>query len=355
MQNWKKTKILNTESIINAMRIIDQSVLQIGLIVDTNDNFIGTVTDGDIRRGILKGLPLEASIEEVTNKNPFIIKPSEVVKFMTNKNHQKYRHIPVVDNHKIVDLIVFDSTLSQEDKKNWVIIMAGGLGTRLGDLTKDKPKPMLEINDKPILELIIDNLIEAGFKKFYLSVNYRADVIIDYFGSGESKGITIKYIHESKKLGTAGCLSLFKESTEYPVLVINGDILTNINFANLLNYHSEHNAVASMAVRKYDFQVPYGVIKFEGHKLIELEEKPVQEFFVNAGIYVINPEAIQYVPENTHYDMPNLFNKLIKENQLCSIFPINEYWIDIGRVSDFQKAKIDHETNNLRDFKKRNE
>jgi NDP-sugar pyrophosphorylase family protein len=220
--------------------------------------------------------------------------------------------------------------------------MAGGLGTRLGELTRDCPKPLLRVGNKPVLETILENCIEYAFKRFYISVNYKADMLKDYFGDGSRWGVDIRYIEEKKRLGTAGALGLLPEDPTVPLLVMNADVLTKINFKHLLEFHEEHRSVATMCVREYEFQVPYGVVKIDNHRLLDILEKPVHQFFVNAGIYVLNPEAVSMVPKNTYFDMPALFEKLLQDQAETAAFPVREYWLDIGRKDDLERANGDY-------------
>jgi NDP-sugar pyrophosphorylase family protein len=233
---------------------------------------------------------------------------------------------------------------SLENHSNPVVILAGGLGSRLGELTKETPKPMLQVGDKPILFQIIERFKQQGFSNFYLSVNYKSEVIENYFGNGEKFDVSIKYLHEKTRLGTAGPLSLLKEHIEItePVLVINGDILTKINFENLLKFHLENTSHGTMCVREYDFKVPYGVVEIEGDRLIEIKEKPLQSFYVNAGTYVLSPELLELVPSNVYFDMTELFEKATKSEYRASVYPLREYWLDIGKKEDFSKAQEDY-------------
>jgi len=217
-------------------------------------------------------------------------------------------------------------------------LMAGGLGSRLGELTKDTPKPLLKVGTKPILEVILENFISHGFHRFYISVNYKAEMIRDYFGDGSRWGVEIRYLHEHKRLGTAGALSLLPDNPTLPVLVMNGDLLTKVNFRQLIDFHNETNSKATMCVREFELQVPYGVVQIANHRLRAIEEKPVQRFFVNGGIYVLSPDMLQFIPEDSFYDMPTLFDEIIARGEETSVFPIREYWIDIGRADDFERA-----------------
>jgi NDP-sugar pyrophosphorylase family protein len=216
--------------------------------------------------------------------------------------------------------------------------MAGGLGTRLGALTKDCPKPLLRVGNKPLMETIIDSCKEYGFTKFYITVNYKAEMLQAYFGDGSRWGVQIQYIKETSRMGTAGALSLLPERIDQPILVMNADVLTKVNLQQLIEFHLDHEAAATVCVREYDFQVPYGVVKINKHRLFEIEEKPIHRFFVSAGVYVLNPETIHLIPKNEFYDMPVLLKKLIEMQKETVVFPIREYWLDIGRMDDYERA-----------------
>lgn len=343
MNEWKKILISPHTEIHGAIKIIDMHSLQIALVVDHNNKLLGTITDGDVRRGILKGIPLDHPVQEVMNKSPVtipIIKDKKSILNILKIN--KLRHLPVVDDLGcVIGIERLDDLIQSSKNENWVLIMAGGLGKRLSPLTDKCPKPMLPIGDKPILELIVNNFIEQGFHRFCISISYKAQQIRDYFTDGSKWGAEIHYIHEEKMMGTAGSLSLFPIKTEKPIIVMNGDILTKLSINQLIGFHIEHQAQATIAVRSYDVQVPYGVVKVNKDRLIGFEEKPIYTSLVNAGIYVLNPEVINRIPKNSYFDMDQLFRIMLSNDELVSIFPIREYWIDIGTVKDFNRAKLD--------------
>ncbi|OIJ22377.1 alcohol dehydrogenase [Anaerobacillus alkalidiazotrophicus] len=343
MKNWQQILIPPETTIIETLKVIDQSAMQIALVVDHKNKLLGTVTDGDVRRGILNKVNLDETIDKIMNKTPFKASTSDtslqITALMTTNS---LKQVPIVDHQgTIVDLKTFQEYFIHNKKENPVVLMAGGLGTRLQPLTKDTPKPLLKVGDKPILETILETFIEYNFCNFYISVNYKSELIKNYFGDGSKWGVSINYIDETKKLGTAGALSLLKTNSTLPFIVMNGDLLTKVNFEQLLEFHQEHDSIATMCVREYHHQVPYGVIQCDNHVLTAIEEKPTQRFFVNAGIYVLNQSILSLIPHNEFYDMPILFQKVIDSNQNTSVFPIREYWLDIGRMSDFEKANIE--------------
>ena len=259
-----------------------------------------------------------------------------------------FHHVPIVDKDGcVVGLAMLNELVGIVERPNWVILMAGGLGSRLRPYTDECPKPLLEVTGKPILEIIIEHFIEQGFKNFFISINYKAEMLRDYFGTGARWGINIEYLHERDRLGTAGGLSLLQDTPTAPIIVMNGDLLTHVNFDNLLLFHTMNNAVATMAVRAYDFQVPYGVVSIDGVNINRIDEKPIHKFFVNAGIYVLSPNALGYLPSNTFFDMPHLFESLIAENQKTSAYPLREYWIDIGCLDEFERAQKEWERHSV--------
>ena len=250
------------------------------------------------------------------------------------------RQIPLLDaEDSVTGIEILTDLIQPRERENRVVLMAGGIGSRLRPLTNDCPKPLIQVGNKPILETILENFIEYGFRHFYISVNYMADMVQDHFKDGSRWNVDIRYIHEDKAMGTAGPIGLLPETLNQPLLVMNGDLLTKVNFQQLLDFHLEHQSQATMCVREYDFQVPYGVVRLEKHRLLQIEEKPVQRFFVNAGIYVLEPGALKHIPQGDYFDMTDLFAKIIAQGSETAAFPIREYWIDIGRLDDLERAK----------------
>ena len=344
MKNIENIKLRQNATIKEALEIIDSGAMQIALVVDDNDKLLGTLTDGDIRRGILMGLDLDSSIETIVFKEPAVAKISstkeEILKIALSK---KLHQIPIVDDNGIVlDLKEIEELVEPKIKTNRVILMVGGLGTRLRPLTQDMPKPMLKVGNKPILQTIVEKFAEYGFVNITMCVNFNASIIRDYFGDGKEFGVNIDYVLEQKRMGTAGALSLLKERPSEPFFVMNGDLLTNVNFEHIFNYHMLNKATATMCVREYDYEVPYGVVKMNDNKITAIAEKPVQKFFVSAGIYMLSPEILDLIPQDEFYDMPTLFEKAIAQGKNVISFPIHEYWIDIGRLEEYQKANEEY-------------
>jgi len=339
MKNWKNIVVNKQLTLLDTMRVIDQQGLQFAAVVDNNQRLLGTVTDGDIRRGILRGEGLEVSISSIMNTNPTTASQGlSISKYKTIMKLGKLKQLPIVDSeHRVVN-ILFSDQLDREGYDNKVVLMLGGLGTRLRPLTEDTPKPMLKVGNKPILETIIENFKHYGYSNFIFSVNYKKEIIMNYFQNGEKFDVNIEYVEEDKKMGTAGALSLLRDRPDSPFFVMNGDLLTQINFEQLMEYHKSNESTATMCVREYEYEIPYGVIESNGVELKAIKEKPIHRSFINAGIYVLNPEVLNYIPTNDYYDMPTLFDQLISKHEKTTVFPIHEYWLDIGRIEDFNKA-----------------
>lgn len=340
MNTWKNILLLPETPIRETIRVLDASTAKIVLIVDANNRLLGTVTDGDIRRCILKGMSLDEITHKIMNSDPTVAMVDESRESILHVMQRKaLHHIPIVDqDRRVVGLETLGELTQLPTRDNWVVLMAGGLGSRLRPLTDECPKPMLKVGNKPLLETILENFIEYGFHRFYISVNYMADVVKAYFGDGSRWGVDIGYLHEDQRLGTAGALSLLPESPTEALLVMNGDLLTKVNFKQLLDFHAGHHAQATMCVREYDFQVPYGVVKIDDQRIICIDEKPIQRFFVNAGIYVLEPASLGFISANTYFDMTTLFEKLIELNKETAVFPIREYWLDVGQLADYDRA-----------------
>ncbi|WP_405077687.1 nucleotidyltransferase family protein [Pectobacterium versatile] len=340
---WKKVLLSPEQSIRDALAAIDAEALRIALVVTSERKLLGTVTDGDIRRGLLNNLKMDDPVKLVMNKNPTVASPSVSRKnLLQMMDELSVLSIPILNGEYLVGLETFHDISDKQIYENPVFLMAGGFGTRLRPLTDNCPKPLLKVGDKPILETTLNNFISNGFKNFYISTHYMPEMIMDHFGNGEKWGVNITYVHESEPLGTGGALGLLpSDIPQLPLLMMNGDVLTNIDYQNLLKFHNEGKADATMCVREYQYQIPYGVVTGEGNKIIKMIEKPVQSYYVNAGIYVVSPELFNSVGKNKKIDMPTLLEDRIEESGEVLMFPIHEYWLDIGRMDDFKKAQID--------------
>lgn len=343
--NYSKELLITEKfTIKEALKVIDKGTKRIAIVVDNSNKLLGTLNDGDIRRALLNDKTLDTTIKDVYHKNPSVCSIHDTKETII-KTAIKYKvyQIPIVDDeYKLVDVEDLATLLSTKSRKNKVIIMAGGLGTRLRPLTDDLPKPLLKVGRKPILETIIENFSNYGFKDIIISVNYKADMIKNYFKDGSEFGVNIEYIQEDKRLGTAGALSLLKREIKESFFVMNGDLLTNINFEHLLDFHISGNSIATMCVREYEHQIPYGVIQIKNNKIQSIEEKPINKFFVNAGIYLLSPKILELIPQDEFYDMPTLFQELINKQLNVLSFPIHEYWLDIGKIIDYEKANDEY-------------
>jgi len=342
-KNWEATLIGPQDSILQALSAIDRGALQIALIVDHERRLLGVVTDGDIRKQILKGTSVETAVADLMNAAPVVASPVEPRADMLARMRARGVHqLPLVDgDRRVVGLLAIDELLEASRQPNLVVLMAGGLGSRLMPLTADMPKPMLMIGDRPILETIILQFKDCGFHRFAISMHYLGDRIVEYFGDGSQFGVEIVYLRESKPLGTAGALSLLPERPTEPFFVMNGDLLTKLNFASLMAFHRTSNAALTMCLREHTHTVPYGVAEVSGNYLKRLTEKPAYRHMVNAGIYVCAPEIVDLIPRDRASTMVDLAQTLLERQRAPAVFPIHEYWVDVGRHSDFIRARED--------------
>lgn len=343
MKDWKTVALTSSASMKDALSVIDKGAMQIALLVDQDNRLLATITDGDIRRALLRGEPLDAPVQSFMNPNPYtgMVEEGEEIWQRTMQRHS-LKHLPLLDSSGHICGLATYVQPAEPLRSNPVVLMAGGLGKRMLPLTETRPKPLLKVGEKPILETIIENFIAQGFHQFYISINYKGQMIRDYFGDGRRYDAEIVYLEEKQRLGTAGALSLLPKQPELPFFVMNGDLLTKVDFVRLLQFHQRNSAAMSLCVREYNHTVPYGVVEMEGYSVKGLVEKPVQHCFVSAGIYVLNPEVLSRIPENTYYDMPTLLNALLAENLPVVSFPLREYWLDIGRMGDFEQAQTDY-------------
>ncbi|WP_010681184.1 nucleotidyltransferase family protein [Acetivibrio cellulolyticus] len=329
------------ETIKNAMQVMDAGAMGIVLVVDENKMLRGTVTDGDIRRAILSGKDLDLQIHNIMQAGFTYVTEKQLNRqqILGIFDSKKIKQLPVLNQKKQpTGIYLMEDLFSHPTKNNPVLIMAGGLGTRLRPLTDDIPKPMLKVGEKPILETIIGQFRKQGFTHIYISVNYHSSIIENYFQDGSEFGVNIEYIKEKEHYGTAGSISLMKKYVDSPLFVINGDILTNLSFCSFLTYHNECSNDITVATRNYVFQVPFGVLNCESEKISSIEEKPEFSFSINAGIYILNPDMVDYIPDNTYFAMTDLINMAIKNDKNVGNYPIREYWMDIGRTQDYYKA-----------------
>ena len=343
MKNIEKIKIFLDCTIKQALNVISKGGSQIAIVVDKKGKLLGTLTDGDIRSGLLRGNNLDSSIKSIYFKKPIVAKIGDtrekLLKIaLSNKIHQ----IPIVDNYgKVIGLNILEELIKSKIKSNYVVIMAGGEGMRLRPLTNNIPKPMLKVGNKPILQIIIENFKEKGYENFVICVNYKSKIILNYFGDGSKFGVNIEYIQEKMKMGTVGGLSLWKKRPGEPFFVINGDLITSLDFDKMLNFHIKKNSKATMAVTQYNVNSPYGEVNLDNENITSIEEKPVRKVFINAGVYILNPECINLIPKK-FYDMPTLFKNTISKKLKTISFPLGENWLDIGRIKDLKKANDEY-------------
>jgi dTDP-glucose pyrophosphorylase len=331
------------------MECLDRYGKGIALVLDTEGRLIATVTDGDIRRAVLARLDLDLEVTTLLeSRGPAFRRapitaavgtPDEVL--LHTMNEKGLRQIPIIDDEgKVTNLVLLTDLVKEYELPLRAVVMAGGFGTRLRPLTEEIPKPMLPVGDRPLLELIVEQLREAGIRQVNVATHYKGEVISEHFKDGQDFGVDIRYVKEDQPLGTVGALSLLEESEE-PVLVINGDILTRVDFRAMLNFHREHNADLTIAVRQYELSVPYGVVMTDGVSVTDISEKPIVKQFINAGIYLLSPTVRRLIPNDQPYDIPDLIQRLLKDDQRVVCFPIREYWLDIGKADHYDQAKSD--------------
>ncbi len=350
MDNWRDYLLPFTATLEDVVTILEQN--QCAVIVDGNNRLAGTLTDRDVRSALLKHISLQSPVSQSMNTDPtYLSKPLDISQARDVHHKTGYEQYPIVDDERVVCGIFTAKEILSTKLPNAVILMAGGIGSRLSPLTNNCPKPLLQIGEKPILETILIELLKSGFQRFWISVNYRGDMIEEYFGDGSLWNVQIQYLREEEPLGTAGSLKLLPEIFNEPVIVMNGDLLTKLNYQKLLAFHEYHKAQITVGVREYDLRIPYGVIELEDLFVVDIKEKPIQSFFVNAGIYVLEPHILKMIPDS-HFNMTELLSKMMTGKKVVA-FPVHEYWIDIGQYDDFKKAKSDYEsifqTNILKD------
>ncbi len=331
-------------SIRQAMSCIDLNGRGIALLVDQNGRLIGTITDGDVRRAMLAGIGLDTAVSVLLERKQqpvtALIGTSSETLLQLMREHTIYQ-IPLLDPAGcVVGLVTLGELLPPSRPPLQAVVMAGGFGMRLRPLTEDLPKPMLPVGDRPIIEHIVARLCAAGIRQMSIATHYKSETIVQHLGNGQKFGVNISYVHEERPLGTAGALGLMTP-WETTLLVINGDILTSLNYALMMAFHQENQAVMTVAVRQYDFQVPYGVVEMDGIDIRRLSEKPRLQFFVNAGVYLLEPSVYQYIPTQQKFDMTELITRVVAENQRVVSFPVSEYWLDIGQHADYEKVQAD--------------
>jgi dTDP-glucose pyrophosphorylase len=340
-ERWREVLLPAASDLRQAIRNLDESGLQIVLAVAADDTLLGTLTDGDIRRGLLRGLDMSSSIDGIIFREPLVVPPQlsrdTVLQLMqANKIHQ----LPVVDgDRRVVGLHLWDELMVPEQRSNLMVIMAGGQGSRLRPHTENCPKPLLLVGGKPMLEHILERARANGFQHFVVAVHYLGHMIEEFFGDGNRFGIRIDYLHEESPLGTAGALGLLSPRPDLPFIVSNGDVLTDIHYGELLDFHCRHRATATMAVRQHEWQHPFGVVRTKGVDIVGYEEKPIARSHINAGIYVLDPASLDVLKSGDHCDMPTLFSRLQERSARTIVYPMHEPWLDVGRADDLDRAQ----------------
>ena len=329
-------------SLLSAIERMDAVRRKLILIVDDERRLLGAVTDGDIRRGLMRRLTMDSPVREVMNPDPVALKAGgSEAEAVLSLSERGVTLAPVLDREGRVIGLYPDTVGAAAARDNLVVIMAGGRGVRLAPLTQHCPKPMLKVAGRPLLETIIERLRAQGFGRFRLAVNYLAEMIEDHFGDGSAMGVEIQYLREDNPRGTAGALSLLTDPPGGPMLVMNGDVLTRMSFGDLIDFHAEQGARASLCVREHAFQTPHGVAEVDGTRLVSLREKPTFRWLANAGVYCLDPSVLARVPAEGLYDMPELLAALAADGETVGAYPIHEYWLDIGRPPDFESAQND--------------
>jgi len=344
----KSLFVSSSNTMLEVMQRINEAAQGISLVLDPDGRLLDTVTDGDLRRAVLAGTNLHRPVSELRSKphQPFTMPAStsrtELARVL---RENRLRHIPLVDDYgHVVDMVQISDLITDQSATLGVsaVVMAGGYGARLRPLTNEIPKPMLPLGDKPLVEHTIENLRRYGVQQVYMATHYKPEAFSNHFGDGRAFGVQIDYIHEEQPLGTAGVLASLPKGDD-PLLVINGDIVTDVSYGAMLRFHQESAAEMTVGVRQYEFSVPYGVMEMEGMSIRGVKEKPTHNFFVNAGVYLLERSAAEHVPSGCSFDMPQLIETLLSFDKKVIGFPISEYWLDIGRMSDYEKARSDAE------------
>ena len=342
-QIWRQAILPASATIAQAIRNLDQMGIKIILVANETGVLEGTISDGDIRRGLLKGLDMNSPLTSIIHRNALVVPPElgrELVMQLMVAN--KIQQIPVVDEqHQIVGLHLWDEITTPPTRTNLMVIMAGGLGTRLLPHTENCPKPLLPVAGKPMLEHIIERAKLEGFNHFVIAIHYLGHMIEEYFGTGERLGVQIDYSREKSPLGTAGALGLLNPLPDAPFVVTNGDVITDIRYGELLDFHTRHAATATMAVRVHEWQHPFGVVQTQGVEIVGFEEKPIARSHINAGVYALDPLALNVLTANAHCDMPTLFERLQANKKRTVAYPMHEPWLDVGRSDDLKRANIE--------------
>jgi dTDP-glucose pyrophosphorylase len=341
---WRQAILPLSANMQQAIRNLDEISIKIVMVVNESGRLEGTVCDGDIRRSLLRGLDMSSPLADIVHRNALVVPPGlgrdTVLQLMTAN---KIQQIPIVDDdQRVVGLHLWDEVTTPAARSNLMVIMAGGKGTRLMPHTENCPKPLVPVAGKPMLEHIIERAKSEGFNHFVLAIHYLGHMIENYFGDGEKFDVAIDYLRESVPLGTAGALGLLKPRPTMPFVVTNGDVITDIRYGELLDFHVRHNAMGTMAVRLHEWQHPFGVVQTRGIEIVGFEEKPVARSHINAGVYALGPEALNVVNPDAHCNMPTLFERLQAKTLRTVAYPMHEPWLDVGRPDDLNRANTEN-------------
>lgn len=340
-----KKVILNAnDNIRDAMQALDSSALRIVVICDKEQKLLGTVTDGDIRRGLLSNCDMKDPVSRVMNEKPLTANTLDSrLQRLKLMNEHDFLALPIVDKERqLIDLETLSNVMKPQKQDNPVFIMAGGFGTRLQPLTDHCPKPMLRVGEKPMLEHLIDQFVSFGFHNFYISTHYLPEIIREHFGDGSRWNVSIQYVHEDSPLGTGGALGLLpKDRPDLPLIMMNGDVLTKLNYSELLKHHEGSGFDATLCVREDEHCVPFGVIETENQLITDMVEKPTYRYKINTGIYVLSPEIVSSVQVDQRIDMPTLLEQHRVSGKRIGTYTSYDYWLDIGQMKDYQKAQSD--------------
>lgn len=341
VKGWRNALLGSEVTVRQVISNLEATAFQIVMVTSADGVLLGTITDGDIRRGMLRGLTLDSPIEILVHREALVVPPTidrVTVRHIMRAN--RIHQLPIVDDRRrVVGLHLWEELDAPVARENLMLIMAGGLGTRLRPHTEECPKPLLPVGGKPMLEHIIERAVESGFRRFVIAVRYLGHMIEEHFGNGERWGVTIDYLREESPLGTAGAVAMLGSLPDGPIVVTNGDVLTDTSYGDLLDYHGRHRAEATMAVRLYEMQNPFGVVQIDGIAIEGFEEKPVIQSHINAGIYVLSPSVVEVLESGEACDMPELFNRLRHEGRRTIVYPVHEPWLDVGRPDDLELAR----------------
>ena len=328
-------------TLIECMKVINSAGSGIALMIDDECRLIGTISDGDIRKALLKGCPLDSPVLSHINRDCFSVFSSapraEVLDIM---HARRFEQIPIVDeNNRVTGLHLLHDLLGDVRRPNWAVVMAGGKGKRLRPITENVPKPMIKVAGRPILERIILHLVSCGFQRIFISVNHLSKIIENHFKDGSDYGVEIEYLSENEPLGSGGAISLLPEIPDHPVLVMNGDLIVESNCGDMINFHTQNEFYATMGIHFFFHQVPYGCVEIDENRLVNLQEKPLIEKMVNAGIYVLSPQAVAAIPKGTFFPITTLFDGALNKNLPCGAFIIEKEWLDIGTPLQLRHAR----------------